>query len=106
MVGSGKRIACALLFAALALIGVVAAPALAVEEGDPAQHEAPTIEEVGTQSETAREFFPEAYEAPPVFDYFLWILGGAALLVTIAVLLLYLVWQPRFAEERRTKRRR
>lgn len=84
----------------------LAGPALAVEgEGGPPEvHERPDLEEVGTQSETAREFFPDPYEAPSVYQYFIWpllLIGGV---VVLLVLILYLVWQPAFADERRKRR--
>jgi hypothetical protein len=57
--------------AALLLLATLAAPALGVDEEEevpPHQdphHELPSIDEVGTQSETAREFFPEPAEEQP-----------------------------------------
>lgn len=96
----------ALLVALLGLF-LIGGPAWAVEEGeDPEHRELPSIEEVGSRSETALEYYPEPYEAPSVFPKMaipLLVAGGVILSVW---LLLYLVWQPRFAEERRSGKRR
>lgn len=92
-----------------ALVGMLSfgAPAWAVEEDEAPEHrEMPTIEEIGTRSETALEHYPEPYEAPSVFVKLalpLLIAGGV---IAAVWLLLYLLWQPRFAEERRTSKRR
>jgi hypothetical protein len=91
------------VFTALLALAVFAGPAAAVEEGAPEAHELPSLDEVGTQSEIAQEFFPDAWEAPTVFPWFaLPLLIGAGLLA-LYVLVVYLFFQPRFAEERRAK---
>lgn len=99
--------------AAVMLVGglLLASPAFAVEadedvEEAPGETELPSMDEVGTQSERAREFIPEMYEQPSLFPFMIYplmILGG---LVIVVVLVLYLRWQPHFAEERREKSRR
>lgn len=98
------------VLAAMMLLGglLLSAPALAVEAEDEGAEETelPSMEEVGTQSERAREFFPEEYEQPSVFPFLIYPLLGVGVLVVVGVLVLYLVWQPRFSEERREKSRR
>lgn len=107
MVRSRRRIAVLCCVLALSALSAVAAPAFAVEEeGAPSGQQMPGIDEVGTQSDTAREFFPEVYEPPSVYDYFIWPLLILGVVIVLGVLLLYLLWQPAFAHERRTKRRR
>jgi hypothetical protein len=95
------------LIAVLLLGAVLAGPALAVEEGAPTDHSnLPSIDEIGTQSEISREFFPEPYTAPSVFDKLVYPLLIVAMVATLGVLALYLLWQPRFAEERKRRQRR
>lgn len=95
------------VFVAVLAMAMLAGPAAAVEEEHgPVQHELPSIDEVGTQSDTAKEFFPDTYEEPPVFPWFGYPLLAGAGLLCIWVLLSYLVFQPRFASERRGKQRR
>lgn len=103
------------LLAVLALVVVlfaaVAAPAWATEAageaGAPSEEgPAPSIDEIGTQNDVSSQYLPEPTEPPPFmrFFYIPLILGG--FLIAGALLFMYLVWQPRFAEERRSKRRR
>ena len=105
---TGARV---LLALTLSLLVVLSAPALAVEEGAevaPTEDHgrAPGIDEIGTQNEVSQQYLPED-AAPPPFMRFLYVpLAIAGVLVVAALLFLYLVWQPRFAEERRSKRRR
>lgn len=95
------------VFLAVFTVSTLAGIAAAVEEGTgPVQHELPEIDEVGTQSETAREYFPDEYESPTVFPWFGYALLIGAGLLTVWVLLSYLVFQPRFAGERQAKQRR
>ena len=99
--------------AVLLLLGVLGGAALAVEEDeelpphlDP-EVEMPSIDEIGTQSETAREFFPEEAEEQPFTEalvYPLMVVGFLALLIIGA---LYLKWAPDFErEQERSGRRR
>lgn len=99
-----KRLLGAVLLAVLAFAGL-AAPAVATEEehGGPSHAELPKFEELGTQSDTAKEFFPEPPEEPTVFPWFGWPLMIGALLLSLWVLLSYLVFQPRFDKERKAK---
>lgn len=96
---------------ALLLLSLVALPALAVEEDleDPGagtveeQEPLPDIDSIGTQNETSRQFFPEEYEEPSLFSpmiYGLLVIGG---IIALVLLVMYLLWQPRFAQERRRK---
>lgn len=90
----------------LLALALVAGPAVAVEEGGPVHRELPSIEEVGTQSELSREFFPDEWEAPTVFPWFAWPLLGLAGFLALYVLVVYLFFQPRFAAERKQKAKR
>lgn len=107
--------ATARVFALLALVSVLFAlstvPAFATEaeEGGAPEEEtgpAPDINEIGTHNDVSDQFRPEATELPP-FQRFLYVpMAIAGVLIIAALLFLYLTWQPRFAEERRSKRRR
>ena len=100
----------AILALVVALLGVFAAPVWATEaasegaaeEGGPA----PTIDEIGEHNEITEQYRPEKVEAPPFMRFFYWPLAIAGVLAAGMLLMRYLVWQPRFAEERRSKRRR
>ena len=100
----------AVLALIVAVLGLAAMPAAAVEgEGGtaPAEDSEPlTIEDIGSNNEVSNAFKPEPAEAPPFMRFFYvpLIIGG--FLIVGALLMLYLTWQPRFAEERRSKRRR
>jgi hypothetical protein len=97
------------LTAVLLGTALFAVPALAVEEeeGPPAGHgELPSIDEVGTQNEVSREFFPERYEPPGITPKLVYPLLIVAFVATFVILALYLVWQPHFAQERKRKQRR
>ena len=100
-----------LLAVVLGLLTFVTVPAFATEaEGGTAPAEergpAPDINEIGTQNDVSNQYRPEPTELPP-FQRFLYIpLAIAGFLVVGGLLFLYLTWQPRFAEERRSKRRR
>lgn len=93
----------------------LAVPALATEGGaelpDGAQGgdeegaQPETIEELGVD-DAATEFLPDAYQEPTVFPPILYGLLGVAVLMAAGMLLLYLLWQPRFARERTQQGRR
>ena len=93
----------------VALLSLGALPAAATEaEGGAAPSEDTehlTIDDIGN-SKISQEYKPEPAEAPPFMRFFYvpLIIGG--FLIAGALLMLYLTWQPRFAEERRSKRRR
>lgn len=92
---------------ALLTVGLLGGAALAVPEEEGGGHAPlPSLEEVGTQSETAREFFPEPAETPVFTDFLLYPLLGVGLLAALVILTLYLKWQPSFEEERRTASKR
>lgn len=97
-----------LLLVLLAALLAVPSAAHATEEGSaPAEEENLTYEELQQQaSQRAQEFFPDEYEEP---SFFQWLsvpnfVGG--LIIAGALLAAYLWWQPKFAAERREKRRR
>ena len=100
----------AVLALALVLLGALALPAVATEAGAtaPAEEEgpAPGIDEVGTQNDISNEFRPEPTELP-LFQRWMYVpMAIVGFLIIGALLYMYLMWQPRFAEERRSKRRR
>ncbi|MEX0660097.1 MAG: hypothetical protein WD080_13280 [Egibacteraceae bacterium] len=97
-----KRLVAVLMMVLLAC--AVAAPAMAVEAGGESE-ELPSYEEVGSGTETSLEFRPEPYEQPTVFAGLLYPLLLLAGVAVIGVLGLYLLWQPRFSEERKAKKR-
>ena len=110
---SGSTRARVVLALMLALLAVLSAPAMAAEEGGAAateaaeeDHGAPSINEIGTQNEVSQQYLPEPAEPPPFMRFLYVPLAIAGVLVIAGLLFLYLVWQPRFAEERRSKRRR
>lgn len=80
--------------------------AAAVEGELEQQQPLPRFEEIGSQSDIAREYLPEPYEEPSWFQWLLFPLLIVTIVVTGAVLFFYLVWQPKFASEQKTKRRR
>lgn len=98
-----KRLLGAVLLAVLSVAALVGPAGATEEHGGPVHEELPTFDELGTQSATAREFFPEPPEEPPVFPWFGWPLMIGALVTTLWVLLSYLVFQPRFEQERKAK---
>lgn len=91
------------------LTGLVAVPAVAVEEdeegGAAAHGPLPGIDEIGTQSEISRQFFPEESEEAPFTPALVYPLLIVGFLVVFLVLVLYLRWQPRFANEDQARRR-
>lgn len=101
-----KRLAGLGLILGLLLIAGATAASAAEGGGAPAHGPLPGIDEIGSRDEVASEFFPEAYEEPPFFRFFYVPLIIVGVLATAGVLYLYLLWQMRFVEERRAKRRR
>ena len=106
-----QRLAGALVVCLLVLLGAVAGPAGATEApaetdveeegGNPAD-----INSIGTQNEVSRQFLPEEAEPPAFFRFMYYPLVIAGVVVSLLLLAGYLLWQPRFAEERRSRRRR
>lgn len=106
----GSTGACVVLALMLVLLVAMSAPALAAEGGDEVAPEeegpAPGINEIGTQNEVSQQHLPPPAEPPPFMRFLYVPLAIVGVLMIAALLALYLVWQPRFAEERRSKRRR
>ena len=99
----------ALLALVFVLLCALATPARATEAGGGAPSEdtqAPTIDEIGTNNEVSNQYKPEPTEAPPFMRFLNWPLAIVGFAVALGLLFMYLTWQPRFAEERRSKRRR
>lgn len=108
-----KRLPGVLVMALLAslMVGLLSLgpPALAVEEGEepPGPVEVPELGELMEgRSDRAIQFAPPDYEQPSPFPWLFYPILGLGLLVVGGLLLAYLVWMPRFAEERRSKQRR
>lgn len=91
---------------ALLLVGLLGAAAFAAEAEEADHGPPPTLEELGSQSEISREFFPEAAEEPVFAPFLVYPLLVVGLLVAFGVLFLYLRWQPAFEDERRKGTRR
>ena len=100
----GVRLIGALLAAMIAV--ALAASAAVATEGEGEHRQMPSIDEVGSGTDISREYFPEPYEEPSLFQWMVLPLLGVGVLASFAVLGVYLLWQPRFARERDTKRRR
>lgn len=107
------RLAGVLTLLALLLFGALGGAAFAVdgeeEELPPhldPEHDLPSIDEIGTQSETAREFFPEAAEEQPFTEALVFPLMAAGFLALLVIGILYLKWQPDFEREGAGSRRR
>lgn len=100
----------AVLALGLVILGALALPAFATEaEGEaPVTDEgpAPSIDEIGTHNEISDQYRPEATELPPFQPKIIIPLAIVSIVMVAGILFLYLTWQPRFAEERRSKRRR
>ncbi len=104
-----KRVLGVLLMVLLAF--AIAAPAFAVEaeEGEELEvehEELPSYEEVGSGSETSQEFRPVPYEQPSIFKMLVYPLAAVAGIAVLVILTLFLLWQPRFAQEREAKKQR
>lgn len=96
------------LFGVLTLLvvltaGALALPASAAEDGRP--HELPPLDEVGSQSEVARQFFPEPAEEQPFTEALVYPLLAVAIIAILVIGFLYLKWQPSFGSEERSRRR-
>lgn len=99
----------AVLALVLTLLALLAGPASATEgeavaPAEDNQHL--TIDDIGSNNEVSNKYKPEAAEAPPFMRFFYLPLVIGGFLIVGALLMMYLAWQPRFAEERRSKRRR
>lgn len=101
------RLAGVAAIVAMLTVGLLGGAALAVEEEDGAEHgPLPSLTEIGTQSEVSRNFFPEGAEEPVFTPFLVYPLLAVGLLAALAILVLYLRWQPSFEEERRKAGRR
>lgn len=82
----------------------LAAPALAVEEGEAVEEaEAPAppeFDEICGEGAPTADFCPEPYEEPSWFRWLVRPLVIVGFLLVTALLVAYLVYQPRFAQER------
>lgn len=97
------------------LLGVFALPAVAAEadeDADPTEtleeeHQPmPSIDEIGSGNEISQEFRPESPETPVFADALRYPLLIAGAVITVVVLTLYLVWQPRFGRESKESSKR
>jgi hypothetical protein len=90
------------------LVLAMGVPAGATEGGAEEPPPPPEYEEIcNPDNPVVLENCPPAYEEPSVFPPILYGLLVIAAVIAVALLLLYLVWQPRFAQERdRVKGRR
>jgi hypothetical protein len=89
---------------ALLSVGVLSGAALAVEGPDAGPR--PTLEELGSQTEVSRDFFPEEAETPVFTAFLLYPLLIGGLFAAFVILALYLKWQPGFEEERQKASKR
>jgi hypothetical protein len=90
------------LFGVLALLvvlvaGALAMPAAAADSGG--HGELPPLEEVGSQSDVARQFFPEEAEEQPFTEALVYPLLAVAIIAILVTGFLYLKWQPSFGQE-------
>jgi hypothetical protein len=102
----GVALLLALLLCALGPVGIATAAEPGPSEGAGEQARLPRINEIGSKSEIAKQFLPKPYKTPSWFQWALFPLLIAGILATLTVLFAYLVWQPKFASEQKTKRRR
>jgi hypothetical protein len=107
---NARRVTVALVLALLSLLTLAGGPvgsAFATDEGAPAQQQPlPTIDQVGSQTDIAREHLPEEYVEPGWFQWVYFPLLIVAIVAIAVVLFAYLAWQPKFADEQKKKRRR
>ena len=99
------------LLLGMTVLCALAVPAFATEaEGgavpSEGEKEHVTIDDIGTNNEVSNQYKPEPAEAPPFMRFLSWPLAIVGFILVMGMLLRYLQWQPRFAEERRSKRRR
>lgn len=87
-------------------VGIAAAADPGEDEGPEEQAPLPSIDEIGSRTDIAKQYLPEPYEEPSWFQWALFPLLIVGVLATLVTLFAYLVWQPKFASEHKTKRRR
>jgi len=90
------------------LVLVTAVPAWATEGGAEEQEAPPDYDELcNPENPVVLDHCPAEYEQPSVFPPMLYGLLVLAAVAAVVLLVLYLLWQPRFAQERdRVKGRR
>ena len=106
---SGSTRAATVLAVLIVLLAAFSTSVSATEAESTAPAEegpAPGIDQIGTQNDVSQQYLPEAAEPPPFMRFFYVPLVIGGIVIIVALLLMYLAWQPRFAEERRSKRRR
>lgn len=86
------------------LVVLLAAFALPVVAADSQPHELPPLEEVGTGSEVARQFFPEPAEEQPFTEVLVYPLLAVAIIAILVTGFLYLKWQPSFGRDESRRR--
>lgn len=79
------------------LAGALALPAAAAE--GPNLRDLPPLEEVGSGSEVARQFYPEPAEEQPFTEALVYPLLAVAIIAILMIGFLYLKWQPSFGQE-------
>jgi len=98
--------AAVVLLLALASLSV-AAPVMAVEDapapGEEVEPEPTSLEEVRQDNEVVQEYLPEPFEQPTVFRPIVPVLLAMGLIISLIIFGLFLLWQPRFAQERAAK---
>ncbi|MGH8903460.1 MAG: hypothetical protein ACRDYA_17750 [Egibacteraceae bacterium] len=102
----GVALLLALLLCVPGPVGIATAAEPEPDEGAGEHSPLPSIDEIGSRSDIAKQYLPEPYEEPTWFQWALFPLLIVGVLATLMVLLAYLVWQPKFANEQKTKRRR
>jgi hypothetical protein len=99
-----KRALTTVMLVGLVLGGALATTAVAVEGGG--AHRLPYEEIVERAGEAGGEFLPPEYERPGFFDWIVYPLVGAGVVITGMVLFRYLIAQPRFSREAEQRSRR
>lgn len=111
----GSRLFSVVSILLMLLLSVLAMPAMAAEAGDEEidpgeameeEEPLPSLDEIGSGSEISEDFRPEPPETPVFADALRYPLVIVGVVVTIVVLTLYLVWQPRFGREAKEKSKR
>lgn len=100
-----KRVPVIALLLGLLLAGAMAVPALAAEGGGET-HFKEYEEIVETAGDAGGEFLPEEYARPGFFDWIVYPLVAAGIVITSLVLVRYLFAQPRFTREAEERSRR
>ncbi|MGH8898183.1 MAG: hypothetical protein ACRDZ4_14480 [Egibacteraceae bacterium] len=95
------------MLCALGPVGIATAAQQPGASGGAGEHAPlPGIDEIGSRTDIAKQYLPEPYQEPSWFQWALFPLLIVGVLATLTVLFAYLVWQPKFAGEQKTKKRR